>query len=125
MSKQRVNNSTIIPAPTGGWNARDALGSMDPRDAITLENWYPESSDLSNVPGYSLHNGVDSSTTPVETLVEYMKADGTRKLIACKNNKIFDVTTAGATGTDITAGGAITNNKWQCVNFRTLAASYL
>lgn len=125
MPKQRVNNSSIIPAPTGGWNARDALGSMDPADAITLENWVPDSFSVSNAPGYALHNSIDSGTGPVGTVVEYMKKDGTRQLIAFKNNKMWNATTAGATAVDLTGALTITNIRWQCVNFRTLTASYL
>ena len=30
-----------IPAPVGGWNARDSLDAMPPTDAIKLVNWIP------------------------------------------------------------------------------------
>ena len=40
-----------VPAPIKGWNTRDALTSMDPLDAVQLDNWYPDAS------GLNLRNG--------------------------------------------------------------------
>ena len=33
--------STSVPAPVGGWNARDSLANMEPTDAIVLDNLIP------------------------------------------------------------------------------------
>ena len=30
-----------VPAPLGGWNARDALGEMEETDAVILQNMFP------------------------------------------------------------------------------------
>jgi hypothetical protein len=54
----------------------------------------------------------------VESLDEFNGSDGTRKLVAFADNRIFDATAAGVSATDITAGSAITGNRWQTVNFR-------
>jgi hypothetical protein len=35
--RQQASQTVTVAAPIGGWNARDALGSMDPiEDAVTL-----------------------------------------------------------------------------------------
>ena len=48
-----------IAAPLGGWNARDALGAMDPLDAVTLQNWWPGTSSVILRFGQTLdHEGV-------------------------------------------------------------------
>ena len=38
--------SASLPAPVGGWNARDALAEMAPTDAVTLVNWFPTPSQV-------------------------------------------------------------------------------
>ena len=35
-----------IPAPVGGWNARDSLANMAPTDAVVLENMFPNVSNV-------------------------------------------------------------------------------
>ena len=35
-----------LPAPTGGWNARDALSAMPPEDAVALVNYFPQTTDV-------------------------------------------------------------------------------
>jgi hypothetical protein len=34
--RQQASQTVTVAAPIGGWNARDALGAMDPLDAVTL-----------------------------------------------------------------------------------------
>ncbi|MEC9266711.1 MAG: hypothetical protein VX464_11680 [Pseudomonadota bacterium] len=65
---------TTIPAPIGGWNARDAIDLMQPTDAIVLDNWYPDETEVALRRGYSLHGtpfrAVDFgsiASTPTET----------------------------------------------------------
>jgi hypothetical protein len=35
--RQQASQTVTVAAPIGGWNARDALGAMDPLDAVTLQ----------------------------------------------------------------------------------------
>lgn len=35
-----------LPAPTGGWNARDALSAMPEEDAVALVNFFPQTTDV-------------------------------------------------------------------------------
>ena len=39
-STQR-SQTVSVAAPIGGWNACDALGAMEPMDAVTLTNFWP------------------------------------------------------------------------------------
>lgn len=44
---QSVTEPQPTIAPIGGWNARDALGDMDVKDAVILDNFFPGSTDVS------------------------------------------------------------------------------
>lgn len=41
-----------ISAPVGGWNTRDSLDEMDPRDAVVMDNMIPQIGKVSLRPGY-------------------------------------------------------------------------
>lgn len=98
-----------IPAPYGGWNARDALDEMPPTDAVMLDNWYPDYAGLSVRNGFTIFaTGVDS--TAVQTLAEF-NFGATRKFIAAAGNAFYDISSGGATGAPIASG--FTNNAWQ------------
>lgn len=108
----RVASPHYLPAPYGGWNARDAWTVMQEHDAILLDNWFPESGNVRVRGGYAEHaTGVGSGA--VETLMAY-RSGTTVKLLAASSNNIFDVTAAGA-GTALTGGG-FSNGRWQYVN---------
>ena len=126
MTNEGISTSTYVPAPTGGWNARDPLHAMDPQDAITLENWFPDVSSVTIAPGFTSYNtnSVLSDTAPAYTLAEYVKADGTRYLLSSRGKGWIDVSTESGAGTDLTGAVTVTSGKWQSVNFRTNAVSY-
>ncbi len=114
----RTGLSYSIPAPTNGWNARDPLADMDPKDAIRLENIFPNTSTVDLRGGFRVHS-TGLGAAAVQTLAEFSGPDGTRRLVACANNKIYNATTYDAAATDISNATAITVNKWQTVNFRS------
>ena len=101
-----------VPAPTGGWNARDSLAEMDPSDAIKLVNLIPTGESVLTRPGHTAHTS--DLTAAVQSLVTYH--GDTDQLLAGFNNKIYDVSAGGA-GTDLVAG-TITNNKWHTTEFK-------
>ncbi len=120
----RISNaksSTVtVPAPIGGWNARDALGDMPLTDAVFLENWWPGTNSVLLRKGHS--RWVTGITGQVETLMTY--SSGTANtLFAAATTKIYDVTSAGAVGSASLSGQ--TNARWQYCNFTTSAGSYL
>lgn len=101
----------FIPAPIGGWNARDALDKMESTDAVKLVNLIPRAGFVQSRGGYSGHAaGLGGA---VETLIPWHGA--TEKLLAAANGKIFDVTS----GTATEIGTGYTNNRWQYANHST------
>lgn len=113
---RKVNRSTksisrTIPPPVGGWNARDALASMDPEDAVILENIFPKQSECVTRGGTELHCDTSNSAA-VKTLAEY-KVGTTRKLVAGVNGKLIDVTSS----TPSSIGTGFTNDVWSWAIF--------
>lgn len=120
IQQQNQRSTTVtVAAPTGGWNARDALGAMDPLDAVTLQNWWPGTNSVILRNGYTEH--ATGLPDQVETLMVY--ASDTTKMFAISDGNIYDVTTAGAVGAAAVSG--LTNSRWQYTNITTSAGTYL
>lgn len=118
----RNNNVVRLPAPTGGWNARDAYEAMKPNEAIILVNW------ICGLLGVRLRKGNSAFATgiadPVETLMEFAPQDGSgREFFAAAGASIYDVSTAGAVGAAVL--GSLTSAVWQHTMFTTSAGSFL
>ena len=101
-----------VPAPVGGVNARDALASMPPTDAIVMDNWFPN-------PSYvAVRNGCQSWATSlpaaVETIMAYNGVSA-RKLFAASGAAFYDCTSAGAA--TITTVTGLSNARWQHQQF--------
>lgn len=119
--QQRLQNaSTVkvapqtIPCSVTGWNTRDAVTAMDPTDAVTLDNWYPDKGGLIVRSGYSTFaSGLGSGS--VNTLAEYL-ALGIDKFLAACGDSIFDIS-GGGSGT-LLANGFI-SDKWQTQIFNS------
>jgi len=114
------NNVASLPAPVGGWNARDSLANMAPTDAVTLDNLFPGVSSVGLRGGYQNH--VTGITGQVETLMTY-NGGSTDKMFGIAGGNIYDVTTAGAVGAAVVSG--LTNSRWEYVNITTSGGSYL
>ena len=110
-----------LPAPLGGWNARDSLANMEPTDAITLINMFPTVSNLTLRGGYTKH--ATGMSGKVQTIMVY-NAGATSKIFAVTSlGSIFDVTAAGAVGAAVVTG--LTNGIWEYINITTAGGSYL
>lgn len=105
--------SYSLPAPVGGWNARDLKEAMPETDALDMVNVVPDFATVKFRPGYAAFT-TSLISLPVETLLEHIEADGTRKLLAASGGSIFDVTSGGS-GTILRSG--LTNAKWQHIEF--------
>jgi hypothetical protein len=92
--KQRTAIVKSYPAPVGGWNARDALASMHPADAVVLNNWFPNASYVEFRGGYALH--ASNLGGDGKTLMVYNGIDGTNEMFCATATDILDVTIAGA-----------------------------
>jgi len=118
--KSQVARSASVPAPTMGWNAKDSLADMGQDWAITLDNWFPNLTDVELRSGYASHSTGNGSGA-VETLVEY-SGPVTKKLIACAGTVIYDATATGASSSIATGK---TNARWQTTMFGTAGGNFL
>lgn len=65
--KQNTATTASVPAPIGGWNARDSLANMSPTDAVQLVNWFPTPTDVTMRSGY-IAGSVLTTTDGVQTI---------------------------------------------------------
>src|SRR5574343_116749 len=115
------SRSSSIPAPVGGWNARDSLAEMSPIDAASLENWFPTTTDVMVRKGYSQHaTGMGSQ---VETIMTYSGGATDRMFAATANGKFYNVTSAGAVGAAAVSG--LSNGRWEYQNISTSGGNFL
>jgi len=61
-AKKNTAFTTSVPAPIGGWNARDSQAAMNPLDAVQMVNWYPTPTDVTMRKGYSVVSILTTST---------------------------------------------------------------
>jgi hypothetical protein len=108
-----------VPAPTGGWNARDAVSNMSPQDAVEMINFFPTPTDVSLRKGYVKR--ATNITGYVETLMNYAGPTG-QKLFACAGSQIYDVTGTG-NGTVVKTG--LNSAQFQYVNISTPGGNFL
>lgn len=113
-------NVASLPAPVGGWNARDSLANMEVTDAVTLDNWFPSVSSVNLRGGYT--NWSTGLPGEVETLMAYSSGSSS-KLFAVSNGNIYDVSSSGAVGAAVVSG--LSNSKWEYVNITTAGGSFM
>lgn len=120
--KTRVSQSVSVPAPIGGWNARDPLANMAPTDAVTLTNVFPDTAYCSVRKGFIAASPTIGLT---ETLMEWAGPAGSH-LIACASNtantgfyRIESTATASLQAT------AMSNTRWQNTMFGSAGGNYL
>jgi len=113
--------SASIPAPYGGWDTRESLADMPPKNAIKLENWFPSTDKVFVRRGYTSHaTGMPGA---VETLIPYVPTTGNGKLFAASGGNIYDVTHPGAVGAAVVSG--MTNARWQYEEIGTAAGQFV
>lgn len=121
-SKAQVTQTTSIPAPIGGLNARDSIAAMPPTDAVTMENWFPTPTNI------TVRNGSTNYATGLPGWVETVMAYNAyttvaTKLFAASGTSIYDVSAGGAVGAPVVTGQ--TNARWQYTNFATAGGQFL
>lgn len=83
-----------IPAPTGGWNTRDAPTALPPNDASVLINMVPKIGFVEMRGGYVSHStGIGSGN--VDFVKEYFDGS-TRVLLTASSSNIYNSTSSGA-----------------------------
>lgn len=119
-ARRATIQTSSIPAPTGGLNARDSIAEMPPGDAVLMDNFFPEPNDI------SVRNGYISQSTGfpawVETVMGYRAATA-GKLFGISSGSVYDCTAAGAVGAAVLTG--LSNSRWQYVNFATGGGQFL
>jgi hypothetical protein len=97
-----------LPAPVGGWNARDSQDQMDEKDAIQLDNWFPGFGKVSVRKGFTSYaTGVGAAA--VETLAVF-EGVASSKLIAASASALYNASSAGAAASLATG---FTSGRWQ------------
>lgn len=114
------SSSISLPAPVGGWNARDAIGDMDPADAVYLTNYVPTPSDVELRKGYSQF--VTGISGQVESLMVY-NSPTTSKMFGAAGSSFYNVSTQGAVGAAVQTG--LSNARWQSINISTSGGSFM
>lgn len=112
--------TALLPAPVGGWNARDSLGAMEALDAVQLLNFFPDLTSVTVRFGHSRYaTGIIGQ---VESLFAY-SGSTTNKLFAVAAGSIYDVTAGGAAGAASVT--SLSNSRWQYVNIATPAGTFI
>jgi hypothetical protein len=112
-----------IPAPVGGWNARDSIANMEPLDAVQLINFFPTISNCVLRGGST--NWATGMTGQVQTIMVYNGGTSSKMFAAVgtPDLKFYDASTAGvATATTVTG---LTNAIWEYINITTTGGTYL
>jgi hypothetical protein len=107
--------SSTITAPLGGWNALDPLSEMPSTDAVIMQNFFPQTSQV-ELRGGSI-NWSTGLGSQVQTLMAYQGVSTNKLFGVTSGGKIYDCTTQGAVGAAVVTG--LTNGQFQYVNFST------
>ena len=124
--RQGRTRTASIPAPTGGWNTRDSLAEMDPRDAVVLDNMIPKIGKVMSRGGYEDFVGDIAGdiggawvSGKVETLIPFVVST-TEQLLACVDGGIARVDTG--TATEVKVRATYTVDRWQYTTFADATA---
>ena len=120
MARKPPARTKALPAPVGGWNARDALGAMPISDAVTLVNLFPATTDVRVRFGHLQWK--TGFAAQIQTLMSYSGA-ATDKLKAIAGGSVYDATSTGAVGAAELSG--LSNSKWQYVNVTTSGGNFI
>ena len=119
IAKSRSTARTL-PAPVGGWNARDSIANMDEEDAVTLTNFFPSTTSVNLRGGYTQYS--TGYGAQVETVIAYSGAT-TNKLFGIAGGSVYDATSGGAIGAAALSG--LANSRWQYVNIATPGGNFI
>ena len=117
-SKQNTAKTASIPAPLGGWNARDSIAEMQPMDAVQMINFFPTPTDIQLRKGWTKKS--TGITGQVDTVITYPTNTG-YKLFAFAGTKIWDASTSTAS----VVFDGLSSAKMQFVNFSNTAGNWI
>ena len=96
--KQNTAKTASVPAPIGGWNARDSLANMSPTDAVQLINWFPTPTDVTMRKGYTVASILTTSTS-VKTISSITHVDAVATLTTATAHGLVTGAYVSITGT--------------------------
>jgi hypothetical protein len=118
VAKQRTAVTASLPAPIGGWNARDSLAEMNQLDAVQMVNFFPTPTDV------TLRSGYTKSSTGISgdvlSLLNYSSPTG-NTLFGATTSTIYNVSTSTAT-VSLTGN---TNGQWVQTSLTTAGGSFM
>lgn len=112
-------NAVSRPAPTLGWVTNKNIGSMQPGEAISMDNYFPRANTVDLINGNAPY-ATAVGTDPVETLMVW-NGGQTSKMLAAASGGIYDVT-GGATSS---LGTGYTSDRWQTANLGNAGGQFL
>ena len=74
IGQQNTAVTASLPAPIGGWNARDSLAAMPQTDAVNLTNFWPTPTDVELRKGWTVYSTGISGT--INTMMTYASPAG-------------------------------------------------
>lgn len=122
------SKSASLPPPVGGLNARDSIANMEPEDALLLDNWFPRTTDVAVRKGYTAFS---TFTGNCETVVVYTGLTATKVFVAVNTTAdLIMLAASGAISTPVVGSTgptvqAITNSRWDYVNYPTAGGNFL
>ena len=118
VAQQRRAVTTSLPAPIGGWNARDSLAEMNPLDAVQMVNFFPTPTDV------TLRKGFTKTSTGISgavlALMNYSSPSG-NTMFGSNTTTIYNVSTSTAT---VSLAGN-TDGKWIHTMITTAGGSFM
>ena len=118
VAKQRTAVTASLPAPIGGWNARDSLAEMQPLDAVQMINFFPTPTDVTLRSGYTKSS--TGITGKVFSLLNYSSPTG-NTLFGATTSTIYNVSTSTAT---VSLAGN-TSGEWVQTSITTAGGSFM
>lgn len=122
------SSAVSLPAPVGGLNARDSIANMKASDAIILDNWFPQTTEVQVRRGYT---EFATFTGICQSIIAYNGASS-KVFVAVdgSTNSIIDASSGGAISTAVVGGSgptvqAITDCHFDYVNFGTVGGQFL
>ena len=109
------SSTQSLPAPTGGWNVRDAWPNMSVKDAVKFTNWWPMPSDVMVRKGYSAERIIQND---VETVAVY-EAPTSAQLFGIANGNVYEASNTGTASASSVTG--LNTNRFQTVNYTSAA----
>ncbi len=112
-------NIIPLPAPIKGQNTTTVAPKLEPEEAISMVNWFPEPKFVRLRDGVSAFTSTAIGTSKdIPSLFTFVNEGGTSvKLIAGANSSIMNVTTSTPAAITLPGGYTITNDIWDTASF--------